>query len=97
MTLSALTALSPLDGRYHGKVEALRGHFSEYGLIRYRLLVEIEWLKALSAEPAIAELPPFSVATIAWLDQLAAAFSEADAEQIKAIERRTNHDVKAIE
>jgi len=97
MTLSALTALSPLDGRYHGKVEALRGHFSEYGLIRYRLLVEIEWLKALSAEPAIAELPPFSVATIAWLDQLAAAFSEGDAEQIKAIERRTNHDVKAIE
>ena len=97
MTLSALTALSPLDGRYHGKVEVLRAHFSEYGLIRYRLLVEIEWLKALSAEPAIAELPPFSVATIAWLDQLAAAFSEADAEQIKAIERRTNHDVKAIE
>ena len=97
MMLSPLTALSPLDGRYHGKVEALRGHFSEYGLIRYRLLVEIEWLKALSAEPAIAELPPFSVATIAWLDQLAAAFSEADAEQIKAIERRTNHDVKAIE
>ena len=97
MMLSPLTALSPLDGRYHGKVEALRGHFSEYGLIRYRLLVEIEWLKALSAEPAIAELPPFSVATIAWLDQLAAAFSEADAEQIKTIERRTNHDVKAIE
>ena len=97
MMLSPLTALSPLDGRYAGKVAALRHHFSEYGLIRYRLLVEIEWLKALSAEPAIAELPPFSVATIAWLDQLAAAFSEADAEQIKTIERRTNHDVKAIE
>ncbi|MFA5370833.1 MAG: adenylosuccinate lyase [Sideroxydans sp.] len=97
MSLSALTALSPLDGRYHQKVEALRPHFSEYGLIRYRLLVELEWLKALSAEPAIAELPPFSVATIAWLDQLAAGFSEVDAEQIKAIERRTNHDVKAIE
>ncbi len=97
MSLSALTALSPLDGRYHGKVEVLRAHFSEYGLIRYRLLVEIEWLKALSSEPAITELPPFSVATIAWLDQLAAAFSETDAEQIKAIERRTNHDVKAIE
>ena len=97
MMLSPLTALSPLDGRYAGKVAALRHHFSEYGLIRYRLLVEIEWLKALSAEPAIAELPPFSVATIAWLDQLAATFSEADAEQIKTIERRTNHDVKAIE
>ncbi|GAB4119021.1 MAG: adenylosuccinate lyase [Sideroxydans sp.] len=97
MSLSALTALSPLDGRYFGKVEILRPHFSEFGLIRYRLLVEIEWLKALSAEPAIVELPPFSGATIAWLDQLAAGFSEADAEQIKAIERRTNHDVKAIE
>ncbi|GAB1231735.1 adenylosuccinate lyase [Ferrigenium sp. UT5] len=97
MSLSALTALSPLDGRYHQKVATLRPHFSEFGLIRYRLRVEIEWLKALSAEPAIVELPPFSVATIAWLDQLAAEFSEADAEQIKTIECRTNHDVKAIE
>ncbi len=97
MTLSALTALSPLDGRYHSKVESLRGYFSEYGLIRYRVLIEIEWLKALSAETSIQELPPFSIATIAQLDQLAAQFSEADAEQIKAIERRTNHDVKAIE
>ena len=97
MTLSALTALSPLDGRYHGKVDALRKHFSEFGLIRYRVLIEIEWLKALSQETGIKELPPFSVATITRLDQLAAQFSEADAEQIKLIERRTNHDVKAIE
>ncbi len=97
MTLSALTALSPLDGRYQGKVESLRGHFSEYGLIRYRVLIEIEWLKALSAESGIKELPPFSAATVAQLDRLAAQFSEADAEQIKTIERRTNHDVKAIE
>jgi len=97
MTLSALTALSPLDGRYHGKVDALRGHFSEFGLIRYRVLIEIEWLKALSQESGIKELPPFSAATVAKLDQLAAQFSEADAEQIKTIERRTNHDVKAIE
>ncbi|HQS57369.1 MAG: adenylosuccinate lyase [Gallionellales bacterium 35-53-114] len=97
MTLSALTALSPLDGRYHGKVDALRSHFSEFGLIRYRVLIEIEWLKALSQEGGIRELPPFSVATVAMLDQLAAQFSEADAEQIKLIERRTNHDVKAIE
>jgi adenylosuccinate lyase len=97
MTLSALTALSPLDGRYHGKVDALRSHFSEFGLIRYRVLIEIEWLKALSQESGIKELPPFSAATIAKLDQLAAQFSEADAEQIKLIERRTNHDVKAIE
>jgi adenylosuccinate lyase len=86
-----------LDGRYHGKVESLRGYFSEYGLIRYRVLVEIEWFKALAAETGIKELPSFSAATIAQLDQLAAQFSEADAEQIKTIERRTNHDVKAIE
>lgn len=97
MTLSALTALSPLDGRYHGKVESLRGYFSEYGLIRYRVLVEIEWFKALAAETGIKELPPFVAGTIAQLDLLAAQFSEADAEQIKTIERRTNHDVKAIE
>jgi adenylosuccinate lyase len=97
MTYSALTALSPLDGRYQGKVEALRGYFSEYGLIRFRVLIEIEWLKALSAESGIKELPPFSAATVAQLDQLAAQFSKSDAEQIKNIEKRTNHDVKAIE
>ncbi len=97
MTLSALTALSPLDGRYHSKVDALRNYFSEFGLIRYRVLIEIEWLKALSAESCIAETTPFSAAAIAQLDQLATRFSEADAEQIKTIERRTNHDVKAIE
>ncbi len=97
MTLSTLTALSPLDGRYSSKVESLRGYFSEYGLIRYRLLIEIEWFKALSAEAGVKELPPFSAATIAQLDQLAAQFSEEDARQIKTIERTTNHDVKAIE
>jgi len=97
MTMTALTALSPLDGRYHGKVDALRNYFSEYGLFRYRVLIEIEWLKALSAEAGIAEIAPFSDATIAQLDLLAAQFSEADAEQIKTIEKRTNHDVKAIE
>jgi adenylosuccinate lyase len=86
-----------LDGRYQGKVESLRNYFSEYGLIRYRVLIEIEWFKALAAEAGIKELPPFSAATIAQLDQLAAKFSEADAEQIKTIECRTNHDVKAIE
>jgi adenylosuccinate lyase len=97
MTLTALTALSPLDGRYSNKVDGLRNHFSEFGLIRYRVLIEIEWLKALSAESTIAEIKPFSAATVAQLDQLAAQFSEADAEQIKTIEKRTNHDVKAIE
>jgi len=96
-TLSSLTALSPLDGRYHGKVDALRQHFSEFGLIRYRVLIEIEWLKALSAEPAITEIKPFSRATIARLDALCAQFNEADATQIKDIEKRTNHDVKAME
>ncbi|MDP2804880.1 MAG: adenylosuccinate lyase [Gallionellaceae bacterium] len=95
--MSTLTALSPLDGRYHGKVDALRNHFSEFGLIRYRVLIEIEWLKALSAEISIAEIQPFSATTIVQLDLLASQFSEADAEQIKTIERRTNHDVKAIE
>jgi len=96
-TLSKLTALSPLDGRYHGKVDALRGYFSEFGLIRFRVLIEIEWLKALAAQADIAEIPPFSAATIAQLDALNANFSEADAQAIKAIERTTNHDVKAIE
>ena len=71
MTLSPLTALSPLDGRYHSKVESLRGFFSEYGLIRFRVLIEIEWLKALSNESSIKELPPFSPATIEQLDKIA--------------------------
>ena len=97
MTLTVLNALSPLDGRYYGKVDALRQHFSEFGLIRNRVLIEIEWFKALAAEPGIAEVPAFSDTTIALLDQIAAQFNELDAEQIKAIEQRTNHDVKAIE
>ena len=95
--LTALTALSPLDGRYHGKLAALRPYFSEFALIRHRVQVEIEWLKALSREPAIAEVPPFSAATIKQLDGLVANFSQADAEAVKLIETRTNHDVKAVE
>jgi adenylosuccinate lyase len=97
MTLTALTALSPLDGRYAAKVENLRIHFSEYGLIRNRVRVEIEWLKALAAASAIGECPTFSGATKAELDGVVANFSVADAEAIKAIEARTNHDVKAME
>ena len=97
MPLTALTALSPLDGRYHDKVEALRGYLSEFGLIRYRVRIEIEWLKALSADPAVAEIAPFTPATLTQLDHLVAQFSEADAVQIKIIEKRTNHDVKAVE
>ena len=93
----ALTALSPLDGRYAGKVDALRPIFSEYGLIRARVKVEIEWLLALAAEPGIPELPPFSAAAAARLHALADGFSVADAARVKEIERTTNHDVKAVE
>ncbi|MDH4286122.1 MAG: adenylosuccinate lyase [Gallionella sp.] len=96
-TLTKLTALSPLDGRYHAKVEALRDHFSEFGLIRYRVLIEIEWLKSLSAQGGVPEIAPFSAATLAQLDAINAAFCEDDALAIKAIEKRTNHDVKAVE
>jgi adenylosuccinate lyase len=96
-TLTKLTALSPLDGRYHGKVDALRGYFSEFGLIRFRVLIEIEWLKALSAQTDITEIPPFSAATITQLDKVNADFNEDDALSIKTIESTTNHDVKAVE
>ena len=97
MELTALTALSPLDGRYGSKTAALRDFFSEYALIKYRVIVEIEWLKALAAEPAIAEVPGFSAEAIAMLDGIADHFSVADAERVKAIEAATNHDVKAVE
>ena len=97
MALSPLTSLSPLDGRYGNKVEPLRRYFSELALIRYRVLVEIEWLKALAAEPAIGEVPPFSTATQRELDAVASGFTEADGAAVKTIEARTNHDVKAIE
>ncbi|MBX9895065.1 MAG: adenylosuccinate lyase [Nitrosomonas sp.] len=97
MNFSAITALSPLDGRYHSKVESLRPYFSEFALIRYRVQVEIAWLKALGAEPAITEVPPFSTETNERLDELLANFSVADGEAVKAIEAITNHDVKAVE
>ena len=97
MELTALTALSPLDGRYGRKVAPLAEHFSEFALIRYRVRVELEWLKALAAEPGIVELPPFSAVTLAELDAVVRDFSVADAESVKAIEARTNHDVKAVE
>ncbi len=96
-TLTKLSALSPLDGRYHSKVDALRHYFSEFGLIRFRVLIEIEWLKALSAQPDIVEVTTFSAATIAQLDALIINFNEADALAIKHIEATTNHDVKAVE
>ena len=97
MELTALTALSPLDGRYRRSGAKLAPYFSEFGLIRYRVKVEIEWLKALAVEPAIAEVPAFSPATLIELDALAASFSVVDAEWVKNIEKTTNHDVKAVE
>ena len=97
MSTHALTALSPLDGRYASKAESLRPIFSEYGLMHRRVQVEIEWLLALGAEPAIAELPAFAPAQIATLKAIAANFSVEDGARIKAIEATTNHDVKAVE
>ncbi|WP_024299886.1 adenylosuccinate lyase [Methylomicrobium lacus] len=97
MTQFSLTAISPIDGRYADKVSALRPIFSEYGLIRYRVLVEVRWLQALAAHPQISEVPPFSAAATQALNAIAADFSEADAQRVKDIERTTNHDVKAVE
>ncbi|AKC87787.1 adenylosuccinate lyase [Pseudoxanthomonas suwonensis] len=97
MSDSALLALSPLDGRYASKVDALRPIFSEYGLIRARVKVEVEWLLALAAEPGIAELADFSAGARERLRALAAGLSVADAARVKEIERTTNHDVKAVE
>jgi adenylosuccinate lyase len=97
MSDAQLLALSPLDGRYAGKVDALRPIFSEYGLIRARVKVEVEWLLALAAEPAIVELQPFSAAAAGRLRALADDLSVADAARVKEIERTTNHDVKAVE
>jgi len=94
---SQLLALSPLDGRYAGKVDPLRPIFSEFGLIKARVKVEIEWLLALAAEPGIVELAPFSAAAVARLHALADNLSVADAARVKEIERTTNHDVKAVE
>ena len=97
MSFNTLTSLSPLDGRYAAKVDALRAQFSEFGLIRRRLQVEIEWLKALAAEAHFAEIPAFSAATVAALDRVVADFSPEQAAEVKAIEAVTNHDVKALE
>jgi adenylosuccinate lyase len=97
MELTALNALSPLDGRYQAKLDALRPCFSEFALIRHRALVEVEWLKALAQENSIPEITAFSESTISELDRAIANFGEVEAAQVKAIEARTNHDVKALE
>ncbi len=97
MSLTTLNALSPLDGRYQTKLDALRPYFSEYALIKHRAWVEVEWLKALAAASELTEIAAFSPATIKELDAAIANFSESDAAQVKSIEARTNHDVKALE
>ncbi|MGD7033605.1 adenylosuccinate lyase [Methylotuvimicrobium buryatense] len=97
MTHTALTAISPIDGRYAGKVEALRPIFSEYGLIRFRVQVEVRWLQALAKNPQISEVPAFSENANRLMNDLVEQFSEADAQRVKDIEKTTNHDVKAIE
>ncbi|MBB6244608.1 adenylosuccinate lyase [Rhodanobacter sp. MP1X3] len=97
MSSHALTALSPLDGRYASKVEPLRPIFSEFGLMHRRVHVEIEWLLALAADAQIIELPAFTAAQIKTLKAIATDFSVDDGARIKAIEATTNHDVKAVE
>ena len=97
LALSALSAVSPIDGRYAARTAKLRGIASEYGLIRYRAIVEIAWLRALAAQPAIPEVPRLSANAERFLDALLEGFGEADALRVKEIERTTNHDVKAVE
>lgn len=97
LLLSTLTAISPIDGRYADKVVPLRPIFSEFGLIRYRVQVEVRWLQALAAHSGIVEVRPFGEAANRLLDSIVDDFSEADAQRVKDIEKTTNHDVKAIE
>jgi adenylosuccinate lyase len=97
MQLSSLTAVSPVDGRYASKTSALRPIFSEYGLIRFRVMVEVRWLQRLAAHNGITEVAPFSAEANALLNMLAENFELAHAERVKEIERTTNHDVKAVE
>jgi adenylosuccinate lyase len=97
MQLSTLTAVSPVDGRYGNKTEPLRKIFSEYGLIRYRVIVEIRWLQALAGNPQISEVPSFSEQANEHLETIISDFGTGDAGRVKEIERTTNHDVKAVE
>lgn len=97
MELNALTAISPVDGRYGSKTQELRHYFSEFGLIKYRVMVEVRWLQKLAATAAIAEVPQLSATANTLLDEIVDNFSVADAQRVKDIERTTNHDVKAVE
>ncbi|HGM5283560.1 TPA: lyase family protein, partial [Serratia marcescens] len=92
MELSSLTAVSPVDGRYGDKVSALRPIFSEYGLLKFRVQVEVRWLQKLAACAEIKEVPAFDADANAFLDKIVAEFNEEDAQRIKTIERTTNHD-----
>ncbi len=96
-TLSALNAVSPVDGRYGSKTIALRSIFSEFGLIRFRVEVEVRWLQQLSRMDGVPEVPEFSAATNKFLDSIVENFNTTDAQAVKDIERTTNHDVKAVE
>jgi len=97
MELSALSAISPVDGRYGSKVKALRPIFSEFGLVKYRVTVEVRWLQKLAQTEQIKEVPAFSDQANALLDAIVDNFCEADAQRVKDIEATTNHDVKAVE
>ena len=97
MELSSLTAISPIDGRYAGRTEELRELFSEYALIKHRVIVEVRWLQHLAHHVAIEEIPAFSESANEVLNEIIDGFSVADAQRIKDIERTTNHDVKAVE
>ncbi|MEE8428960.1 MAG: adenylosuccinate lyase [Gammaproteobacteria bacterium] len=97
MELTTLTAISPIDGRYSAKCEALRPIFSEFGLIRHRVLIEIRWLQSFAGHPDIPEVPPFSNHAVSLLNNIVDNFSAQDAQRIKNIESTTNHDVKAVE
>ena len=97
MDLTSLTAISPIDGRYGTKTESLRPLFSEYGLIRHRVLIEVRWLQLLANTPEIKEVPSFSADSEKLLSAIIEQFNEQDAQRVKVIERTTNHDVKAVE
>ena len=97
MKLNALTAISPVDGRYFDKTNTLSEIFSEFGLIKYRVLIEVKWLQTMSDNPKITEVPKFSQQGSDFLSDIATNFSLEDAEKVKEIERTTNHDVKAVE
>ena len=97
MQLNSLTAISPIDGRYFNKTAELSPIFSEYGLFRFRVLVEIRWLQTLANHAGIKEVNPFSEKTNKQLDAIIKEFDEHDAQQIKKLEATTNHDIKAIE